>query len=297
MPNIENDVAMEIIAPYLPAGLLLNQLLAPVGGTSYYFMVRPSGYQIVPSKFRSVIDSISQADGVSMQAPYIDGLVATMTVEYWESPSGSLKSLELACARTARLMDEMLLGVLNSLRHWTTDPNNLQRYIWTPTGAGSNRLLTNVLLASWPTVTIEDPPPGVSRTFSLGTPYPYAIDIAQKAPVIIDGTSAVLTNAGNASTSPVMRVAGPATVFTITDTDTGAEVSYDSTRPGAVAIAGGHFAEIDFFQGSIFLDGSGADLVAGLDPTVTDLFTLDPGAQTVAVTGADVTVLYNDSYL
>ena len=287
---------MEIVSPYLPGGLLLNQLLPVVDGTSYFFMVRPSGYQIVPSKFRSVIDSISQADGVSIQEPYIDGLVATMTVEYWEAINGDISTLTLACAQTARLMDQMLLGVLNSLRVWTADPNNDQRYIWTPTGAGSDRLLTNVLLASWPTVALQDPPPGVQRTFSLGTPYPYAIDLDQSDPTIDDGGSMVLTNNGNIAFSPIMEVAGPATVFSITNSTTGFALNYDGTRPGAVSIGGGDHAEIDFFQGSIFLNGSGADLVAGLVPTTTDFFTLVPGANTIAVAGADVTVLYNDSY-
>lgn len=298
MPNIEFDIPMSIISPFLPDGLLINQLV-PSGesDTSYYFLVRPSGYQIVPGKFRSVIDSISQADGVSMQAPYIDGLVATMTVEYWESVSNSIKNLALACAQTAREMDQLLLGVLNSLRVWTTDPNTMQRYEWTPTGAGSDRLLTNVLLTAWPTLALQDPPPGVQRTFSLGTPFPYAIDITEIDTVITDGGTAAITNAGNAAQSPVMRVAGPTTVFLITDEDSGQTVSYDGTRPGAVAIGSGHYAEIDFFQGSIFLDGDGADLVAGLDPTVTDLFLLEPGTNNIGVSGADVTVLSNAAYV
>ncbi len=296
MPNTEFDVPMEIVGPYLPGGLLLNQPITPlVNDAAFYFLVRPSGYQIVPGKFRSVIDSISQADGVSMQQPYIDGLVATMTIEYWEADRGDIAALNPACAENARLMDQMLLGVLNSLRHWTADPNNLQRYIWTPTGAGSDRLLTNVLLASWPTLTLD--PPIVARTFSLGTPYPYAIDVSQLSPLLADGSTTVLTNNGNAKFSPVMRVHGATTVFLIENNTTAQFVSYDGTRPGAVTIAGGHFAEIDFFQGSIFLDGSGADLIAGLDPALTDFFTLDPGANSITVTGAGVTVLYNDSWL
>ena len=295
---------MTIVAPFaaggFPDGLPLNQQLAldlsDDSNSSFFFMVRPGGYQIVPGKFRSVIDSISQADGVSMQEPYIDGLVSTMTVEYWETIGSTDPAARvLACGASAREMDQILMGFLNALRVWTADPNNDQRYIWTPTGAGSDRLLTDVLLASWPTVSID--PPNISRTFSLGTPFPYAIDIAQLDPVITDGSSAVLTNNGNAHFSPVMEVAGPTTVFLITNELTGETVSYDGTRPGAVAIGGGDHAEIDFFQGSIFLNGSGADLIAGLDPVATDFFTLAPGAQTISVTGADVTVLYNDAWV
>lgn len=296
MPNIESDVAMSIVSPFLPAGLPINQQLPLVDGTSYCFLIPPaSGYQIIPGKFRSVVDSISQADGSSLQQPYIDGLVAAMTIEYWETIGSTDPAARvLACGQTARLMDEMLMGVLNSLREWTTDPNNEQRYIWTPTGAPADRLLTNVLLASWPTVSIDARE--VRRSFSLGTPFPYAIDIAQLSPTIADGTSAVLTNNGNAKFSPVMQVQGPTTVFLITNEATGEIISYDGTRPGAVAIGGGDYAEIDFFQGSIFLNGSGADLVAGLDPVATDFFTLAPGDTTVSVTGADVVVLYNHAF-
>lgn len=297
MPNIEFDVAMEIVSPYIPAGLPINQQLPVVANKSYFFMVRPSGYQIVPGKFRSVVDSISQADGDSMQEPYIDGLIATMTIEYWEAVGGDPAARTLACAQSAREMDQMLVGALNSLRRWTADPNNDQRYIWTPTGAASNRLLTNVLLTSWPSVALDPEGIGVQRTFSIGTPFPYAIDIAQSSPTLADGSSTVLTNHGNAAFSPVMQVHGATTLFQITNTTTGKTVAYDGSRPGAVAIAGGHYAEIDFFQSSIFLDGSGADLVAGLDPNLTDLFTLEPGANTIDVTGASVTVLYNDAWL
>lgn len=303
MPNIEWSVPMEIISPYLPDGLLINQPMTVEGlDNAFYFMVRPDGYQIVPGKFRSVIDSISQADGVSMQQPYIDGLVATMKIEYWIAVNGDIKALYPAgvvkdvgdFCLDARLMNEMLMGVLNSLRLWTTDPNTMQRYIWTPTDT-NQRLLTNVLLSSWPTPGQD--PPLVSQTFSLGTPYPYAIDIDQSDPTIDDGGSLVITNEGNAHFSPVMQVQGPTTVFLITDELTGETVSYDGTRPGAVAIGGGDYAEIDFFQGSIFLNGDGADLVAGLDPVATDLFTFAPGDQTISVTGADVKVLYNDAYV
>lgn len=296
MPNIEFDIPQTIVSPYLPAGLLINQPL-PVAadGNAYFFMVRPAGYKIAPAKFRAVTDSISQADGSSIQPPFIDGLVATMTVEYWVAVAGDTNNMELACGDDVRIMNEMLVGVLNSLRVWTADPNNDQRYLWTPTGLGSQRMLTDVILAAWPEPALD--PPNVQQTFSLGTPFPYAIDIAEIDTVITDGSSTAIANAGNASQSPVMRVAGPTSAFTITNTTTGQEIVYDSSRPGAVAIGSGDYAEIDFFQGSIFLNGNGADLVAGLDPLLTDLFTLNPGSQTISITGADVTVLSSPAWL
>src|SRR5262249_44606909 len=41
-------------------------------------------------------------------------------------------------------------------------------------------------------------------------------------------------------------------------------IGYDSSRPGAVSVGSGHYAEIDTWRGSIFLDGDSADLTAGL---------------------------------
>lgn len=300
MPNLEWSAPMTIVSPYLPGGLDLNTVL-PLDGRDYafFFMVRPDGYQIVPGKFRSVIDSVSQADGSSLEPPFIDGLIATLKVSYWTVQRGSTKGeREPACGDDLRLMNETLMGVLNSLRVWTTDPNNLQRYLWTPTGlAGARRMLTNVLMVGqWPTPD-QTNQPEVSVTFQLGSPFPYAIDLTEVDVVVTGGTTEVVTNAGNAAQQPVMRVAGPATAFTITNVTTGQTIVYDSARPGGTAIGSGHFAEIDTFQGSIFLDGDGADLSASLDPTQTDLFALEPGAQTIGITGADLTILTNNAWL
>lgn len=297
MPNLEWSVPMTIVSPY--ATLALNTVL-PLGGrdNAFFFMVRPDGYQIVPGKFRSVVDSVSQADGSSLEPPFIDGLVATVKVSYWTEVRGSTSAERApACGDDLRLMNEMLMGVLNSLRVWTTDPNNDQRYLWTPTGAGDQRMLTNVLLTGqWPTPD-QSNEPEVSMTFQLGTPYPYAIDLTEVDVTIAASATAVVTNAGNAAQQPVMRVAGPTSAFTITNVTTGEEIVYDASRPGGAPIAGGHFAEIDTFQGSIFLDGNGADLSAGLNPEETDLFPLQPGSQTIGIDGADLTILTNAAWL
>lgn len=281
------------------ATLDLNAVLAALDtGNFPFYLVKPDGYQIVPGKYRAIIDSVSQADGSSIQPPFIDGLVATMTIEYWMTPNGERAQLTPACAQDVREMHQTLMGVLNSLRVWTTDPNNMQRYMWTPTGtSGVQRMLTNVLLASWPVPSVQTNQPLVSVTFEVGTPFPYAIDATEIDTTIDDGDSAAIVNDGNAAQSPVMQVAGPTSGFTITNSTTGQQIVYDASRPGAVSIGSGHFAEINFFQGSIFLDGDGADLSAGLDPENTDLFPLEPGSQTIGITGADVTVLSNAAWV
>ena len=304
MPNVEWSVPQTIVSPYMT--LPLNTPL-PLGSrdNEFFFMVRPDGYKIVPAKFRLVQDSVSQADGSSLQQPLIDGMVATMKVEYWVAPRGDLAALTIAGADSEGgvtpsadlvTMNEMLSGVLNSLRVWTADPNNNQRYMWLPTGSGGiHRMLTNVLLVAWPEPGQD--PPIVSQTFSLGTPLPYAISESETTTDIAAGGSATITNPGNASVYPVFIIDGPTSSCTITNTTTGATIIYDASRPGASAIASGHFVEIDSFQGTVILDGSVDDTyIAAIDPTSV-FFPLAPGAQTITAAGADIHIRWNPAYV
>jgi hypothetical protein len=295
VPNVEWDVVQSIVSPY--ATLQLNTVL-PLGGRDYGFiyMVRHDGYKIVPAKFRLVQDSISQADGSSLQQPLIDGMVATLRIEYWTDLRDAAGDRKPACGEDVRLMNEELSGVLNSLRVWTADPNNNQRYIWLPTGTGGiHRMLTNVLLVAWPEPTQD--PPIVSQTFSLGTPLPYAISENETTTDIADGGSATITNPGNASVYPVFIIDGPTSACTITNTTTGAAIIYDASRPGASPIAGGHFVEIDSFQGTVILDGSVDDTyIAAIDPTSV-FFPLAPDAQTITAAGADIHIRWNPAYV
>lgn len=287
---------MSLVSPF--GSLDLNTVLPLAGGRdkSFLYLVRPDGYEIVPGKYRAVIDSISQADGASLQEPLIDGMVATLKIEFWTVDRGSeIGDRAPACGEDVRLMNEELMGVLNSLRQWSSDPNTMQRYLWTPTGLGSDRMLNNVLLAAWPVPTHD--PPIVAQTIKLGTPFPYAIAAGETTLTITAGGSATVTNNGNAPTYPVFRAKGTTSAFTITNGATALEISYDSSRPGAVTINNPDYGEILCFQGTIFLNGNGADLVAGFDPNVTDLFPFIPGAQTVSVTGADVDIFFNDAFV
>jgi hypothetical protein len=284
--NLEWDVAHAIVSPY---GTLPLNAPGPVLSSGLYpvFLIEPP-YTIVPT-MRVTRDNISQTDGSSVQPPYLTGLVATLTVQYWVQPFGAGASeREAACAQDLREMDERLTLHLNALRVCSTDPATMQQLLWTPTGLGGDRMLTWVFLTSWlaPDYTNS---PLVQTTFELASPYPYAVDGVAASTAIADGASAAIANAGSAGDKPVITV-GPGTAFTITNTATGETVVYDSARPGAVAIGGGDSATIDFFLGSITLDSDGSDLVAGLDPTQTDFFSIAPGGATVATTGAGITV-------
>ncbi len=288
--NLEWDAAHALVSPYgsLPLntpGPSLSSGLFPV------FLIVPP-YTIVPA-MRTTRDNISQADGSSIQPPYLTGLVATINLQYWTQPfSGEAAEREAACGQDLREMDERLSLHLNALRACSADPATMQQLIWTPTGLGGTRMLTWVFLASWLAPDFAESPL-VHTSFELATPYPYAIDTTPTVTAIPASGSASITNTGTIGDKPVITV-GPSSAFTITNETTGETVVYDASRPGAIPIGGSDTATIDFFLGSITLN-DGTDLIAGLDPTHTDFFSLDPGATTLSVTGAGITVVSHNA--
>lgn len=257
------------------------------------------GYQIVPQKFRPVVDSLSQADGSTIQPPFIDGLVATLEVAYMVCPDGTVKSKTFACDGDLRAMDDFLMGVLNSLRTYPADVST-QQYLWTPTGV-TTRLLDGVMLGSWPTPDFSKGPPEVRIKFDLACPYPYALTNAPHTTVIAASSSGVAPNNGNTGFLPVINIPGPFTACAFTNSANGGAFSYDSSRPGASAVLTGHTLQIDMHEGSCLLDGNPADdYIAGLDPTVDNFFPLVPailGTNTLTVSGAGISVVSFDSWI
>jgi hypothetical protein len=285
MPNVEFDRPHSLITPYLT--IPLNQ---PDPDTGYLFQIQDD-YKIVPS-LRVSQDAMSQRDGSVLHPRFKTGLVASFSLEYLIGIPGSIDT-QPACDNDLRQMHEMLTGAMNSIRELT--PSN-QRLSWSPTGVG-DRMLDFVQALAWPDPSYSN---GTRVALSLETPFPYAIDVLQTETDISDGAgTTTLTNDGTADFYPVMKVLGPTTAFTITNTTTGLAVVYDSSRPGALGISGGDYAEIDFFRGTIFLNGSSSDLIAGLDPTSTDLFPLvyeGGGVNDIEITGADVQILWNRAW-
>lgn len=301
MVNLEWGVPHTIVTP---EGSFDLNTAGPVltSGRFPLFLLKPTPYQIIPGALRAVSDNLSQADGSSLQPPFIPGLTASLHLEFWvtaSSDGANEPRKDPACDADLREMNQRLMLHLNALRAFSSNPNTLQRLMWTPTGLGDRRMLTAVLLASWPQPEwFGSDGIGVGASFALATPFPYAIDATEIDTDIADGTSEAIANNGNASQSPVVRAYGPSTGFVIENLDTGALVSYDASRPPGhtpLDIPMGHYAEINFFTGSIYLDGDGDDLTAGLDPAATDFFLLAPGSQTIAATGADMIVLSNNA--
>jgi hypothetical protein len=299
MANLEWDVAHVLVSP---SGSLPINTPGPAleSGMFPLFLVTPP-YTIVPSALRSVSDNLSQADGESLQPPYIGGMVATLKVAYWAQPTRDESDARraFACGADLREMDERLMLHLNALRQWSTLPDTKQRLEWSPSGA-DDRMLSDILLASWPAPDYlggDQGGIGVETTFAVATPFPYATSVASTSTSISSGSTAPITNNGSAAQFPIIQAFGPSTGFAIVNEATGVTLSYDSTRPGASAIGSGDYAEIDCFKGTVLLNGDTTqNLIAGLDPGFIDFLSLVPGSQTLATSGASITVTSQDAY-
>lgn len=300
MPNIEWDVAHTLLTP---GG---NIDINAVAGLK--FQVQADSYKIVPA-LRVTQDNISQADGSVLHPRWKTGLVATMRIAYWltadfesDDPNENAQD-EPACGQELRLMHESLVSALNSIRRLT---GAAQRLTWQPTGYGDVRMLDQIQLLSWPDPQYDLDGREASVTFAVETPFPYAIDATEIDTPIADGDTEIVANVGNAGMSPVIIVDGPSSGFTITNLDdvdeqgNPLEVVYDSTRPGALALSGSQSCEIDFFRGTIYRGPTGGpytiNLVAGIDPTLTDYFHIVRGNNRISIAGAGCTVLSNNAW-
>jgi hypothetical protein len=293
MANVEWAVEHELTSDY--GSLFFNRV---DGSTGRVYRIQPDGYKMIPS-LRVTQDNLSQADGSVLHPRWTSGLTTVMTValNVQINPDQG-PDYEPACEQDLReMMDDLILH-LNAIRH-THDDN--QRLYWTPSGLGDQQLLQNIeLLAIWdPTTDLG----GLETlvTFAIESPFPYCINSTQHSTDLADGVPTTLTNMGNAAFSPVIKVDGGTANWTITNADdldpdgVPFTVVYDASRPDAEPIPGS-YGEIDFFQGTIYNNGSGADLIAGIDPATTDFWHLNPGDNEITISGATATILWNDAW-
>jgi Siphovirus-type tail component, C-terminal domain len=298
VPNIEWAVPQAIQSKF--GTLNLN---ATDPSTGYRYQVLPDGFQVVPS-LRVVQQNLSQMDGAALHPRWTSGVVATMSVRYQVNrdlaPSSQVFGGEYddACDADLLAMNDQLVKWLNGMRNLTYA--NDQRYLWTGSD-GNGRMLTSVELLAWGTPTFDDSE--TRLTFSLECPFPYAVDQTQQTTTFSDGSENV-TNDGTADTWPVLQVAAASDCsgFTIENTTTGLEIVFDSTLPGASVLAAGHYLELNCFRGTAYLDGAGADYIAGIDPSLSDFFQLiatngTPNALTFSSGGtSSLTVLWNPAW-
>lgn len=296
------------------------QLISPAGTLNFNADVSlgtvPLGHYLLDrtkcaagTALRVTRTDLPQADGELTHRKFRSGYVLELNVQLWSYGKG-----QPACDGTLREMGDLLDLHLNALM------NADGRILWQPSSWPDNgpvlsqRMVDKVRFlgpsgtgaSGFTSVAVEQDPdgPGVSVGFALLSPVPYAVDFTQIETNIVGG--ATLFNAGNADFYPVMQVHGPCTSFAITNNsvtdENGTVLSlvYDSTLPGAVTIGGGHYAEIDFFRETIFLDGHFADLSAGIDATLSDFFPLVPGNNALTVgayTGSEIDVLWQSAYV
>lgn len=234
---------------------------------------------------------ISQGDGEILHRRFADGVEFEICLQLWkEAPAGGdATAREPACYEDARLMQEELARHLNAIF------NGSGRYLWTPENYPSPRMLHE---ARWLVGIAEkyaNPPDAIELTFTIDSPFPYVIDELEEE-IEVSGTE-VVTNDGSANFMPVIKVDGPTSAFEIENETTGQRIVYDSGRPGAVAIGGGDYAEIDYFKHTIFLNGDEDRLFAGVDPLQSDLFEIVPGPNTITATGASARFLFNNAWI
>lgn len=241
-----------------------------------------------PSRdIRAAKDSVPQGDGEILHRRFTDGTEITLAVTVWEYA-------ELACAQVAREQAEILARHLNAIL------NGSGRYYWTPSAYADERFLDE---ARWlvPLTTAFDAAGRPEFSFGIDSPFPYFIDSTEQQIEIADGTTETITNAGNTEHHPVLIV-GPSSGFTIENQTSGLKIVYDSSLPGGSAIGSGNIAELDVFRNTAYLGiggepGDDTNLKPGVDPTLTDYFTLLPGDNEIAVIGADVTVKTNNAWV
>lgn len=235
------------------------------------------------ASLRTQNDDSPQSDGAIFHRSFKSYYVASLDVELWLGAPGSA---DPACeADRVRMLDNLMLHV-NAL----VDPEladleagNCQ-FKWDPSGAIPARMMNQVRLLTWPQETLETPL--MTLAFELESPFPYTMDVAETVTVI--DASETVTNLGTTDFFPVFKVHGPVSQFSIQNATDLMFIDYDAALPGAVAIAGGHYAEIDTFHNTIFLDGNGANLMAGLDVATSDFWQLVVGANSLSYTSDNV---------
>lgn len=291
-PVPEWEVAFDLVTDQ--GTLLLNDASQLEG----VFMLDKSGCSM-GGEVRAEKYPIPQQDGSILRRRFLTGYAVTLLIQYWtQVQNGDCPQLP-ACTSsdpTSREMNDLLMLHLRSIL------NGGGRLIWTPTGAASRRMLDDCHLLGGPTVTEDD---GLTTVqFTLDSIYPYAIDFTQQL-VSFDGSNAdqTIDNTGTSPTYPVWKVYGPADKWTILNVTTNQEIVYDGdVSPSAIAIPSGHYAEINTFRNTIYLDGDGANLKAGIDMELTEFFPLAVGDNEIIITGdgtdptPDVDLLWNPAW-
>lgn len=269
--------------PFILRSSTLGDLLVNTAiGDVKYVLVPASCDDRIP--LRVVHTEIPAADGEIPNCRYKGSFRTQLAIQLRLATGGCPDAQD-----TVEMTDD-LMGWLDSTL------NDAGRLLWTPyPGYGDNRMYDEMRWEAEATWSLDDG--GFSRiTFGLDSPFPYAIDATQQT-ITVTAAGNTLTNTGNTTHWPVLKVFGPTSAFVIENTTIGQQIEYDSSLPGAVPIGAGDYVEIDTFRNTMYLNGSGANRKPGLVIESSDFWGLIPGVNALDSNGPTFDVLFNPPWV
>jgi len=279
MPLADWTVPFELTSAVY-AGATTLSFNTPVvfsSGTGTYFL-RGDGCAL-NNQVRQTKDFVPQEDGAILHRRFTGGMEMNLAIQLWENDT------QIACDTLLQEMLDELMGYLYGLLNAC---DNEGRVSWLPDGGSSTsstaRMLEDIRLLSYP---VESQQPGspFEVNVTVDTAWPYAADLTQLGPSV---PGAVVNN-GNRPTFPVWKIYGPFNSFTLTNTSVGTatthpQFKYDGSLPGAMAIAGGDYIEINTFKNTAYRNGNLTNLKPGIVMLSSEFFTIPPGSNTITLT-------------
>jgi hypothetical protein len=160
------------------------------------------------------------------------------------------------------------------------------RYCWTPTGQTERFLAVrmNAELGMDHDNPFRNQSDGQALikqfSFPLIAADPVAKTLAETDASRTGAGSVSISNNGNVDAYPVIQVHGAYTDFVLTNDTTGRSITWAGTSIGNT-----HYIEIVMRDETMFKDGDGADQLYGLDVTTSDFFWLQPGVNSITLSG------------
>lgn len=253
-------------------------------------------YLLVPqacdmgANIRATVDNVPQADGSVLHHRFETGYFVQLSLQLWYGDAP-------ACNEDLELMVDTLNLHVRAL---INAGDNEGRLYWTPSGA-ANRMVDDLRLLERLTFAVAETG-AVVATFTVDTNRPYAQDHAEITTPIANGGTATLTNDGTTDFFPVMLVTPDIqtpptpTEFYIGTTTLGSVLHWSSAYPGTPTLVPGDYIEIDFFRNTLYVNGDEDNAKSGFDPTISEFFPLEPGANDVTIIGGDVDVLWQSAW-
>jgi hypothetical protein len=266
-------------------------------------------FQLNPAKCNAILpvrateDDIPQGDGGIPHRRWRSMFGVHLAIEPLQDFDDESGQGEPACDEALVDMLDLLGLHLNAMiRTGLVSGFPNARLVFTPSGKADRMFDRCQLGAGGITNNLDGALGGTQVEVDFDTPYPYYIEAQETQTMLSDTGVQVIENAGNVDFFPVVKVYGPTSNFvllndSVVDLDNQPlEILYNASLPGAAAIGGGDYLEINFFTGEAFLNGSGADRIAGIDFRYSEFFPLVPGDNLVASIGASALVLSNGAW-